>query len=255
MANPLRLATTTSTVNSGLIDHLGPVFERESGLTLSIVSVGTGKALRLSRKGLVDVILVHAPPAEKRFVEAGFGVERRVVMHNDFIIVGPRDDPARLRGLKDPLRALRRIAANGHEFISRGDDSGTHKKELALWSAAAVEPDPAWYYEAGQGMGNVLKIADKRNAYTLSDRGTWLAQRRLVNIELVLAGDARLFNPYGVIATNPERHKKINYKGALIFINWITSPRAQLLIKNFTINGERLFVPMAGKSVNTGGGR
>lgn len=241
----LRLATTTSTENSGLLKHLLPRFERDTGYKVHVISVGTGKALRMGRDGDVDVVLVHAPAAERQFVADGHGVDRRDVMYNDFIIAGPATDPAGVRGERDAAAALRRIAERGAVFVSRGDDSGTHKKERNLWQAAGVKPSGKWYLEAGQGMEQVLFMAGELGGYTLTDRGTWLAIRKKLPLQVSAEGDARLFNPYGIIAVNPARYPDVNYEGAKALIAWITSPAGQTLIADFKINGQPLFVPSA----------
>ena len=241
----VRLATTTSTENSGLLQVLLPPFEEASGLKVHVIAVGTGKALRLARAGDVDLVLVHARPAEERLVAEGFGVNRRDVMYNDFVIVGPGADPARIRGLKDAAAALRRIAAAGALFVSRGDDSGTHRKERGLWQAAGVEPAGGWYREAGQGMGKVLQIAGELDADTLTDRGTWLYYQDKSPLQIAVEGDPRLYNPYGVIAVDPARYPDVNYRGAMALIAWLTSPRGQALIAGYRIRGQRLFTPLA----------
>lgn len=241
----LRLATTTSTENSGLLKFLLPRFERESGYKVHVISVGTGKALRMGRDGDVDVVLVHAPAAEQQFVAGGHGVDRRDVMYNDFVIVGPTKDPAAVRGERDAAAALRRIAGRGAVFVSRGDDSGTHKKERGLWDTAGIKPAGKWYLEAGQGMEQVLLMAGELDGYTLTDRGTWLAMRKKLPLAVLVQGDPRLFNPYGVIAVNPARYPDANYDGAKALIAWITSTTGQALIADFKINGEPLFVPSA----------
>jgi len=240
----IHLATTTSTDNSGLLDILLPVFEKDGEYKVKVISVGTGKALRLAREGDVDVVLVHARSAEDKLIADGYGVDRRDVMYNDFVLVGPDSDPANIRGMTDATAALTRIVASKSLFISRGDTSGTHKKELQLWEQAGVTPQGQWYREAGQGMGKVLQIAGELNAYTLTDRGTWLAYRNKVPLTIVTEGDKRLFNPYGIIAANPDRYPDANYSGATALINWITSPEAQRMIGNFTIDKQSLFVPM-----------
>jgi len=240
----IRLATTTSTDNSSLLDILLPAFEKDSPYKVKVISVGTGKALRLVREGDVDVVLVHARSAEDKLVADGYGVNRRDVMYNDFVLVGPDSDPANIRGTTDATNALSRIVAGKSLFISRGDTSGTHKKELQLWEQAGIAPQGRWYREAGQGMGKVLQIAGELDAYTLTDRGTWLAYRNKVALVIVTEGDKRLFNPYGIIAANPARYPDANYSGAMALINWITSPAAQNMIGNFTIDEKRLFVPM-----------
>jgi len=240
----IRLATTTSTDNSGLLDILLPAFEKHNEYTVKVISVGTGKALRLLREGDVDVVLVHARSAEDKLVDDGYGVNRRDVMYNDFVLVGPDSDPANIRGTTDATSALSRLVASNSLFISRGDTSGTHNKELQLWEQAGITPQGHWYREAGQGMGKVLQIAGELDAYTLTDRGTWLAYRNKVPLVIVTEGDKRLFNPYGIIAANPARYPDANYSGAMALINWITSPAAQNMIGNFTIDEQRLFVPM-----------
>ena len=240
----IRLATTTSTDNSGLLDVLLPAFEKNHNYKVKVISVGTGKALRLMREGDVDVVLVHARAAEDKLVADGYGIKRRDVMYNDFVLVGPDSDPAGIRGLRDAVSAFSRIASGKSLFISRGDDSGTHKKELQLWQQAGIEPAGAWYREAGQGMGKVLQIAGELQAYTLTDRGTWLAYLNKVPLVIVAEGDKRLFNAYGIIAANPEKYPDTNHSGAMALIDWITSATAQQMIGDFTINTQRLFVPM-----------
>ena len=240
----IKLATTTSTENSGLLSQLLPVFEKESGYRVHIIAVGTGKALRLAREGDVDVVLVHARAAENRLVADGFGTDRRDVMYNDFVIVGPKQDPANIQGANDAALALKKIATTGSTFISRGDDSGTHKKERTLWKKAGLSPIGRWYREAGQGMGKVLQIAGELQAYTMTDRGTWLAYYNKVPLQLLAEGDERLFNPYGIIAVSPKKYPDIHYAGAMRLIEWITSPPAQNIIRNFKIAGSPLFVPM-----------
>ena len=241
----VRMATTTSTENSGLLGALLPPFTASTGVAVQVVAVGTGKAIRHGERGDVDVILVHAKAAEERFVEAGFGVNRRDVMHNDFVLVGPPTDPARIEGGHDAAAALTAIARARAPFVSRGDESGTHKKETALWRDAGVTPDGEWYMAAGQGMGAVLTMADEQQAYTLTDRGTWLALRARSPLKLLLEGDGRLFNPYGVIAVNPARHAHVNYVDAMSLIGWLTSPRGQGIIADFKQEGEALFHPDA----------
>lgn len=244
----IRLATTTSTENSGLLAVLLPEFEKSSGMKVHVIAVGTGKALRMGRDGDVDLVLVHAPAAESAFVEGGFGIGRRDVMYNDFVLVGPTSDPAAIATTGDAGLALERIAAKQALFISRGDDSGTHKKELSLWQAAGITPVDEWYREAGQGMGKVLQIAGELDAYTLTDRGTWLAYREKSPLKVLLEGDPRLFNPYGIIAVNPERYPDINYQGASKLIEWITSETGQRMIGDFRIAGTQLFTPSANTS-------
>ncbi|MCB2261985.1 MAG: substrate-binding domain-containing protein [Candidatus Thiosymbion ectosymbiont of Robbea hypermnestra] len=241
----IRLATTTSTENSGLLAVLLPPFEQDSGYRVHVIAVGTGKALRLAREGDVDVVLVHARADEDQLVADGYGVNRRDVMYNDFVIVGPPDDPAGIRGLEDAVAALTRIAAKMDSFVSRGDESGTHKRERALWREAGIVPGGRWYREAGQGMGRVLLMAGELDAYTLTDRGTWLAYRDRGPLEILAQGDARLFNPYGIIATNPERHPDVEHTGARRLIEWITSEQGQGIIRDFKRHGQPLFIPMA----------
>lgn len=249
-AKSVRLATTTSTVNSGLMDVLAPKFEKHTGLRLEIIAVGSGKALRLGREGKIDAVLVHAPLAEEKFVAAGYGVDRRHVMDNDFVIVGPNDDPAGIRGHDDAAEALRRIEKGKSPFVSRGDDSGTHKKELNLWKAAGIEPYGLWYHEVGKGMAGTLEVANRESSYVLIDRGTWLKLRDSVKLVLLVEGDKELFNPYGVIAVNPAKHPNVNYKGARAFIDWITSPETARLIGAYRIGGEPLFVPATSPDSN-----
>ena len=242
-ADTLRLATTTSTENSGLLAAILPDFEQKTGIGVHVIAVGTGKALRMGRDGDVDVVLVHARPAEETFVAEGYGVERHPVMHNDFVIVGPADDPAGIAGSGDAASALKRIAASQARFVSRGDDSGTHKKELSLWRAAGIAPQGRWYLQAGQGMGKVLQMASEMQAYTMTDRGTWLAMRDKLDLKLLVEGDERLFNPYGIIAVNPARHPGVKYREANELIKWFTSEETKRKIAAFRIGGEQLFVP------------
>jgi tungstate transport system substrate-binding protein len=242
--NRLRLATTTSTENSGLLALLHPVFEAETGLKVDVIAVGTGKALKLGENGDVDLVLVHAREAEDAFVAAGYGVMRRDVMHNDFVILGPAADPTGVKGLS-AAEACAKIAAAQASFVSRGDDSGTHKKELALWTGAGLKPGGTWYKEAGQGMGAVITMTENLQCYTLADRGTYLSMLDKISLQVLVEGDPDLFNPYGVIAVNPERHPHVNYRGAVQYIEWITSPEAQELIGGYTRNGQVLFYPDA----------
>jgi tungstate transport system substrate-binding protein len=241
----VRLATTTSTDNSGLLAVLLPPFEQQSGYQVHVIAVGTGKALRLAREGDVDLVLVHARAAEDKLVADGFGVGRRDVMHNDFVIVGPPADPAGVNGMDNAAAALAQIGASGQVFVSRGDDSGTHKKERALWQASGTQPQGQWYREAGQGMGKVLQIAAELDAYTLTDRGTWLAMKAKSPLQILVEGDPGLFNPYGVIAVNPERFPDLNHDGAEALMNWMTSAEGQKIIGDFRIEGEPLFIPDA----------
>ncbi len=241
----IHLATTTSTENSGLLAHLLPHFEKSSGYSVYVIAVGTGKALRMGRDGDVDLVLVHAPTAEKAFVDAGYGERRHPVMYNDFVLVGPEDDPASVAQAENIDAALRRIADQRALFLSRGDDSGTHKKEVGLWRSSDIRPGKEWYREAGQGMGKVLQMAGELGGYTLTDRGTWLAYRQHSSLKIQFEGGAGLFNPYGIIAVNPARYPDINHKGASHLIRWITSPSVQRRIGDFQISGRRLFSPNA----------
>ena len=241
----IRMATTTSTDNSGLLEAVLPPFEKMCDVTVDVIAVGTGKAIKLAETGNVDLILVHAPEAEKQFITEGYGVNRRQVMHNDFILLGSKSDPAKLKGEKKSARAFQKIAQAGALFISRGDDSGTHKKEKKIWQEAGVEPNGAWYLEAGQGMGTVLQMAHEKGAYTISDRGTFLAYRSKIDLTIISEGDPGLYNPYGVIAVNPARHPHVNYVRAMSLIGWFTSPECQKIIAAFKKEGEVLFYPDA----------
>lgn len=246
-ANPnIILATTTSTQDSGLLDVLIPLFETETGYTVQTVAVGTGQALKMGEEGNADVLLVHAPKSEETFMEAGFGKDRAAVMHNDFIIVGPESDPAVIKGTSSALDGMKAIYNSGSLFISRGDDSGTNKKELDLWSKAELDPKgQGWYLESGQGMGATLTIASEKSAYTLTDRGTFLAQKANLNLVLILEGDPPLLNPYHVITVNPEKWPNANYAGAMAFYKFIISPETQKVISEFGVDkyGEPLFFP------------
>lgn len=243
----LRLSTTTSTENSGLLAVLIPPFEAQFGLEVDVIAVGTGKALKLAERGDVDVTLVHAPELEEPFVNHGFGINRRYVMYNDFVIVGSSHDPAGIQGISDAKVAFQKIAARNALFISRGDRSGTHTKELSLWKKTGLNPSPPWYLEAGRGMGAVLVIADQKRAYTLTDRGTFLALRQKLDLKILVEGDPSLFNPYHVIAVNPATHPHVNYLGAMLFIGWLTSPDGQKIIASFGREkfGQPLFIPSA----------
>ncbi len=239
----LRLATTTSTDNSGLLNVLLPPFEKETGMKVDVIAVGTGKAITLGKNGDVDVIMVHARAREDAFVAAGYGVNRSNLMHNDFVIIGPADDPARIKGLSSAAEAFRRIAASSSDFVSRADDSGTNIKEKFIWKEAAITPSGKWYKESGQGMGAVITMANDMKAYTLSDRGTFLSMKSNIDLVVLVQGDKNLYNPYGVIAVNPKRHDGINYKGAMAFIKYLTSKEGQDIIRSYKKNGEQLFYP------------
>ena len=237
----LRLATTTSTDNSGLLAVLLPPFEQANDCQVDVIAVGTGKALKLGETGDVDVVLVHARGKEDRFVADGFGIDRRDVMYNDFVLLGPTADPAGINGVKDAAAALGRIAAAGATFVSRGDDSGTHAREKQLWQAAGVTPTGDWYLEAGRGMGEVITMATERGGYTLSDRGTYLAYRAKTDLTIAVEGDAGLFNPYGVIMINPRKHPHVKIELAQKFLDYLTSDQGRALITGFRVNGEQLF--------------
>lgn len=238
----LRLSTTTSTENSGLLQVLLPIFEKKHNCKVDVVAVGTGKALKLAEAGDVDVTLVHARALEDAFVAAGHGVNRRDVMYNDFIIIGPANDPARVKGAKTAIEALRRIANAKALFVSRGDESGTHQKEKELWKAAAVKPSGSWYLESGQGMGEVITLATERRGYTLADRGTYNAYRHgKSDLAIVFEGEQGLFNPYGVIAVNPKRHPHVKYDLAMQFVAFITGTEGQRLIATFKVQGDPVF--------------
>ncbi len=243
-ADHLRLTTTTSTENSGLLAQLLPPFERESGLKIDVIAVGSGKALKLAENGDADVVLSHAPDLEEPFISAGYGVNRRDVMYNDFVIVGPAEDSAKIRG-SDAAEALRRVASSGATFVSRADESGTHQKEKQLWAETGIKPAGTWYLEAGQGMGEVLVMASERKAYTLTDRGTWISFRKKLDLSLLVEGDPRLRNPYTILAVNPARHPHVKYKEAMALIAFVTGPEGQKIIGGFQQDGEVLFHPTA----------
>lgn len=246
----LVISTTTSVYDTGLLDRLNAAFGERFGVMVKVIAVGTGAALRLAREGNVDLVLVHARAAEDEFLRGGWGINRRDVMYNDFVLVGPPDDPAGVGGLKSVAEAFRRIAESRARFLSRGDDSGTHKRELSLWEVAGVTPDAPWYMESGKGQGDNLVQASLMGAYTLTDRGTFISlQERLELLVLVEGplngGDPLLMNPYGVIAVNPAVYPNRNYIMAMAYIGFLTSPEGQHIIEEFRVNGERLFVPMA----------
>jgi tungstate transport system substrate-binding protein len=243
------LSTTTSTQDSGLLDVLVPLFERKSGYTVKTISVGTGQALALAARGEADVALVHAPSLEKKYVAEGKLLDRRLVMYNDFVIIGPEDDPAKVKGDKSAAAALRKIAAAGARFVSRGDKSGTHLLEQALWKDAGVTPTGAWYIESGQGMGATLGIADDRKAYTLTDRATLLAFSRRVRLQIVVEGDRPLLNVYSVMEVNPANGPRVNAAGGKAFADFMLAPQTQAVIKAFGVDryGQPLFVPIAGQ--------
>jgi tungstate transport system substrate-binding protein len=237
----LRLATTTSTDSSGLLRHVLPAFEAECGCNVDVIAVGTGKALKLGERGDVDVVLVHARALEDRFVAEGWGTGREDVMYNDFVLVGPPGDPGRVRGAPDASEAFRRIAKSGSLFISRGDGSGTHEKELETWQRAGVSPRGTWYLEAGQGMSEVIGMAVERGAYVLTDRATYVARRGRAALAVLLEGDPALFNPYGVIPVSPRRHPGVDHALARRLVEFLTGAEGQRLIAGFRVSGERLF--------------
>jgi tungstate transport system substrate-binding protein len=241
----LRLSTTTSTENSGLLGYLLPAFEAKTGIKVNVISVGTGKALELGKNGDVDVTLVHARQLEDKFVLDGWGIDRRDVMYNDFIVAGPTSDPAGVKGGHDVIAAFKKIAAANVKFISRGDNSGTDAMEKGYWQQAGTKPAGGNYVNAGLGMGEVLNMAAEMGAYTLTDRATYGAYKARTGLAILVEGDKRMFNPYGIIAVNPERHKGTNYKGAKALIDWITSPEGQERIASFRPAGEQLFFPSA----------
>jgi len=239
----IRMATTTSTENSGLLGWLLPPFEQSKGYSVRVVAVGTGAALKIGANGDADLVLVHARAAEDRFVAAGHGVDRRDVMFNDFVMVGPKADPAGVRAAGGAGAALRAVAERRQRFVSRGDDSGTHQMELDLWKSVGGLPKWPGYLSAGRGMGEVLAMAGELQAYALTDRGTWASMRGKLDLAVLSEGDPALANPYGVIAVNPARHPGVNAKGARELIDWLTSPQGQARIASFKVGGETLFFP------------
>ena len=243
------LSTTTSTQDSGLLDVLVPLFEKQTGYSVKTVSVGTGQALEMAAKGDADVALVHAPSLEKKYVADGKLLNRRLVMYNDFVIIGPKDDPAKIKSAKTALAALKLIEQSKSPFVSRGDNSGTHNLEKTLWKEAGITPKGDWYIEAGQGMGATLNIANERNAYTITDRGTLLALSKRVNLPILIEGDKALLNIYSVMEVNPANGPRINVAGGKAFADFMVAPQTQNVIKNFGVEkfGQSLFVPVAGK--------
>ncbi len=240
----LILSTTTSTADSGLLDYILPDFEEKFNAQVDVIAVGTGQALEMGAAGDADVLLVHALPREEEFVANGDGTARYDVMYNDFVVVGPAEDPAGVRGMNDALAAFIQIATTGSTFVSRGDDSGTHLKELSVWEAAGVIPGGEWYISAGQGMGDVLTMSDELGGYTLTDRATYLSMLgEGLELEVLVEGDPVLFNPYGVIPVNPDKHPGVNYELAQAFADWLTSVETQELIASFQVNGQQLFFP------------
>ncbi|MFQ5422230.1 MAG: substrate-binding domain-containing protein [Anaerolineae bacterium] len=241
------LATTTSTQDSGLLDELIPIFEEQSSYHVKIIAVGTGKALKMGQEGNADVLLVHAPDAEQVLVDEGTAVDRRLVMHNDFVIVGPANDPAGVRGMSDPAAALTQIATSQAVFVTRGDDSGTNKKEMALWAETAVTPTGDWYLESGQGMGATLRIASEKAGYTLTDRATYLALRDTLDLEIVVEGDASLKNVYHIMRVNPQKWPLVNEAGGKTLADFFTAADTQTIIAEFGVDkfGQPLFFPDA----------
>jgi tungstate transport system substrate-binding protein len=246
--SPVILSTTTSTQDSGLLDVLVPMFERQSGYTVKTVAVGTGQALALGGRGEADVVLVHAPTLEKKYVAEDRMRNRRLVMYNDFVIIGPSDDPAKIKGMTSSGQAMKAIAHSASRFVSRGDNSGTNILEKSLWKLAGVEPSGPWYIESGQGMGLTVGLADDRHAYTLTDRGTYLAHQKRLRLPILLQGDRPLLNIYSVMEVNPANGPKVNVKGGKAFADFMVAPATQELIKTFGLDkyGEPLFVPVAG---------
>jgi len=244
----LRLATTSSVQNSGLLEQLISRFEQESDYQVKVYVVGSGAALRMGRKGLVDAIISHSPEAESLFMQEGHAAMRRLLMHNDFVLVGPAGDPAAIRGLVDAGRALNRIAMRRHIFVSRADLSGTHQRELKLWHSSGFDPfGKPWYQEAGMGMGDTLKMGDELQGYLLTDRGTWLAMRTTLKLVLLSFGDPRMINPYSVMAVSSNSHPEVNEEAGRTFVDWITTDAVQALIGAFRVDGEHLFKPAGGQ--------
>ncbi len=244
------MATTTSTQDSGLLDVLLPIFEKKTGYFVKTIAVGSGQAMAMGQKGEADVLLVHSPEAEKKFISEGYGVNRRLVMHNDFIIVGPKSDPAKIKGSKSSVEAFRKIAAANAVFMSRGDNSGTHSKEKSIWKAAGINPEgQKWYQQTGLGMGQTLGVAAEKKTYTLADRGTYLALKKNLGLDILAEGDTVLLNIYHVIEVNPTKWPKVNAAGAKAFADFMVSRDAQGIIKKFGVEkyGAPLFFPDAGK--------
>jgi tungstate transport system substrate-binding protein len=240
--------STTSTQNSGLFDHILPMFTEKTGIQVRVVAVGTGQALKNARNGDGDVLLVHAKSSEEKFVAEGYGVKRSDLMYNDFVIVGPKSDPAGVRGMRDATAALAKLAEARATFASRGDDSGTHKKELRLWKQTEVDPVKAsgtWYRETGSGMGATLNTAAGLGAYTMSDRATWIAFKNKGDLKILVEGDERLFNQYGIILVNPDKHPHVKAKAGQMFIDWLLGDEGQRAIGSYRMNGQQLFFPNA----------
>jgi tungstate transport system substrate-binding protein len=247
----ITVASTTSTEQSGLFGYILPLFETPIGIKVRVVALGTGQALDLARRGDADVVFVHAKAAEEKFLAEGHGVKRYPVMYNDFVLIGPKSDPARIAGGKDIIEALKQIQANQAPFVSRGDKSGTHMVELDLWKVAGIDLDKAkgpWYRDTGQGMGPALNTAASMNAYLLADRGTWLAFRNRGDLAILVEGDRRLYNQYGVMLVNPDKHPTVKKDLGQAFIDWLVSPQGQQAIADYRIGGEQLFFPNAGQA-------
>ena len=246
----ITVASTTSTEQSGLFKHLLPVFEAKTGIQVRVVALGTGQALDMGKRGDADVVFVHAKPLEEKFLAEGFGVQRFEVMYNDFVLVGPKSDPAKVGGTKDIVAALQKIRSAQAPFASRGDKSGTHFAELELWKAAGVDIAKGrgpWYRDTGSGMGPTLNTAAGMNAYALTDRGTWLSFKNRGDLAISVEGDQRLFNQYGVMLVNPARHPHVKKEPGQAFVDWVISPEGQQAIAEYRIGGEQLFFPNAGK--------
>ena len=244
------VSSTTSTEQSGLFGHILPLFEKDTGIRVRVVALGTGQALDMARRGDADVVFVHDQVAEEKFVADGFGVKRLPVMYNDFVLIGPKSDPAKIAGGKDILAALQKIAAAQAPFVSRGDKSGTHAAELRYWKAAGVDLDAkkgAWYKDTGSGMGPTLNTASSMNGYVLADRGTWLSFRNRGDLAILVEGDQRLFNQYGVMLVNPAKHPHVKKDLGQQFVDWVVSARGQAAIAGYRIGGEQLFFPNAAR--------
>jgi tungstate transport system substrate-binding protein len=244
------LATTTSTQDSGLLDVLLPIFEKKTGYFVKTIAVGSGQAMAMGQKGEADVLLVHSPEAEKKFVADGYGINRRLVMHNDFIVIGPGEDPAKVKGMKPTTAVFKKIASTGSLFLSRADNSGTHSKEKAIWKACGINPEgQKWYQQTGLGMGQTLNVASEKNGYTLADRGSYLALKKNLQLDILAEGDAILLNIYHVMEVNPAKWPKVNGAGAKAFADFMVSREAQEFIKTFGVDkfGSPLFFPDAGK--------
>ena len=246
----ITVASTTSTEQSGLFKHLLPIFQTKTGIEVRVVALGTGQSLDMGKRGDADVVFVHARSLEEKFIADGYGVKRFPVMYNDFVLIGPRSDPAKIAGGKDTLEALRKIKGAAAPFVSRGDRSGTHTAELALWKQAGIDiatQKGPWYRDTGQGMGPALNSASSMNGYILADRGTWISFKNRGDLAILVEGDKRLFNQYGVILVNPDKHRHVKKEMGQTFIDWVVSPDGQKAIADYKIGGEQLFFPNAGQ--------